>query len=113
MTIEVARRYDFQGIHHVPDLPAPWSGRHTHSYMVEVVAQGTGRIVVDTDTIDAAWRAEMPEALLVDLDERYGPANTTVEALAARWLRILQAWVPEVVRVVVWEDLTRWGSATA
>ncbi len=111
--IEVARVYRFDGRHHVPSLPYPWCEPHDHRYTVEVVARGAGPVVVDTDLIDRAWKTiGLPYSLeLIDLDAIYKPEDTTVEALATTWLEVLRGMVPEVCRVRVWEDETRWGLA--
>ncbi len=105
---QVARRYRFRGRHHVPSLPAPWCEPHEHDYTVEVVARGDLPVVVCTDTLDAEWERVRPVFALTDA---YDPESTTVEALSARWLADLHAAVPEVFRVVVWEDDDRWGAA--
>lgn len=105
---EVARRYRFRGRHHVPSLPEPWCEPHEHDYTVEVVARGDAPVVIDTDLIDEAWQAVRPAFVLT---AAYAPNETTVEALAERWLRDLHAAVPAVFRVVVWEDDDRWGAA--
>lgn len=105
---EVARRYRFRASHHIPSLPSPWDVPHEHDYTVEVIARGEGRIVVDTDRIDRAWAAFNPGP---DLDRKFGPEQTTVEALAEHWLQAFRRLVPAVYRVVVWEDDDRWGAA--
>jgi 6-pyruvoyl-tetrahydropterin synthase len=122
VVVEVARRYQFNGEHHVPGLPLPWCDRHTHRYTVEVVARGSDTsVVVDTDLMDHAWDsifASLPSpghvdvpARLIDLDIAYGPQWTTVESLSQRWLREFYDVVPEVVEVSVWEDMKRRGTA--
>jgi 6-pyruvoyl-tetrahydropterin synthase len=113
---EVARRYQFIATHHVPGLPEPWSIPHQHLYTVEVIARGVGSLIVDTDDMDRRWDEIRPNpfgdiAHGADLDQEYGAANTTVEALATRWLRGFRERLPMVARVVVWEDESRWGSA--
>lgn len=105
---QVARLYRFRGRHHVPGLPAPWCEPHEHDYTVEVVARGDLPIVVDTDLLDRAWEVVQPAFVWL---ATYAPRDTTVEALSHRWLNDLSAAVPEVFRVTVWEDDTRWGSA--
>lgn len=105
---QVARRYQFTATHHIPGLARPWSDVHQHLYAVEVVAQGVGAMIVDTDEMDARWREIQPGD---DLDLAYGAENTTVEALAQRWLRGFRERLPMVSRVVVWEDQSRWGAA--
>ena len=109
--IRVARLYRFYGRHHVPQLPAPWCYTHGHQYTVEVVA--TSNPLLDTDLLDQAWKDVIASAGedggVVELDI-LGPENTTVEALAVRWYEALRERVPEVRRVKVWEDDSRWGS---
>jgi 6-pyruvoyl-tetrahydropterin synthase len=110
----VARRYTFCAEHHVPGLAEPWSRPHAHGYTVEVEAtgepKGEAMMIVDTDAIDAAW-AELAPADGSDLNAGYD--HTTVEWLASYWLAELRGRVPEVSRVTVWEDETRWGRAVA
>jgi 6-pyruvoyl-tetrahydropterin synthase len=114
----VARRYKFAGRHSLPSAGPPWSEPHDHIYTVEVVASAEdlpeGALVVPTDEIDAAWSAEWGEGPPtagdhVDLDDLLGAENTSVEALAHRWLAELGAAVPEITSVTVWEDEQRWG----
>lgn len=110
---QVARLYRFRGRHHVPSLPFPWCEPHEHDYTVEVVARGGLPVVVSTDLIDVAWREYgfLPSPPTHDLSDAFGAENTTVETLANHWLTLLAADIPEVSRVTVWEDDTRWGSA--
>lgn len=112
--IEVARRYTFVGVHHVPGLPAPWCERHRHVYTVEIAARSYDdcEIVVDTDLLDEAWTFVFyMRDDVVDMDSLYGAENTTVESLARNWLASIRSRVPQVYRVVAWEDESRWGSA--
>jgi 6-pyruvoyl-tetrahydropterin synthase len=113
MTTEVARRYRFRGKHHLPGFPEPWCEVHEHDYTVEVVAVSpVGDVHVDTDRIDQAWRFIKSDTDgPYDLDA-FGPENTTVEALAQRWLRMFRYEIPSTVQVSVWEDDDRWGRAT-
>lgn len=111
VSVKVGRRYYFEGTHHVPSLPAPWNEVHGHRYWVDVEARGSGDVVVDTDKMDRAWVAQEVPSKEADLDGLYGPENTTVEALAQRWLDELHGEIPAVFRVTVYEDLMRWGVA--
>jgi 6-pyruvoyl-tetrahydropterin synthase len=98
---EVARLYRFRATHSLPEFPAPWCYPHEHDYTIELVAEGG----TDTDEIDHYWRT-LDMGTGRNLDEHYSP--TTVENIAEELLAGHQA----LVRVVVWEDQARWGSAS-
>lgn len=108
MSAAVARRYRFSAKHHVSGLGERWAEPHGHDYTVEVVAEGLiAPVVVDTDLMDDAWE---PIGLRIDgtdLNESVG-GPTTVEDLAATFLRAMPGFVREVT---VWEDDDRWGRA--
>jgi 6-pyruvoyl-tetrahydropterin synthase len=107
MNSAVARLYKFEATHHVEGLADPWRSPHGHGYTVEVVAEGEGPLVVDTDVLDAAW-APLAERLEgADLNEAVG-GPTTVEDLA---MRLLKEFPWPARQVTVWEDDDRWGRA--
>jgi 6-pyruvoyl-tetrahydropterin synthase len=117
MRQEVARRYKFRGEHSLPGLEPPWCDLHEHLYTVEVVAAADievpGVLVLDTDELDRAWDVAFPQKRngLVNLNKVFGASFTSVEALSSLWLRLIRQTCPPVVRVTVWEDDERWGSA--
>lgn len=113
--IELGRRYFFDGRHHLPQLAGTeWGEVHQHAYTVEVVCSVHSPMDVDTADIDAAWEMirPQPQGYPVNMDKIYGAENTTVEWLAAHWLKRFRVRFLEVARVVVWEDDSRWASAS-
>lgn len=111
----VARRYFFRAEHQVAGFPAPWCEPHEHDYTVEVVAERDGppvSVIVDTDLLDATWRA-LAECLEGSSLNETTPTSTTVEALSAWLLGVFAADISEVREVTVWEDASRWGRTRA
>ncbi len=103
---EVWRRYVFQSAHRLPHVPAGHKcGRmHGHGFEVILHARQDGAVAaVDGDTLDAAW-APLQQALdFACLNDIAGLANPTSEMMSSWLWQRLQAALPTLTRVTVFE----------
>lgn len=121
--MRIAKRFTFEAAHVLPNHDGKCARLHGHSYVVEVVCEGSCNpengapdegMVVDFSKVKDAW-LELHE--LVDhrnlndvLPAMYQP--TTAEHIA-RWLLLeLRRRLSLVVSVKVWETATSWAEAT-
>lgn len=104
--VQVWRRYVFQSAHRLPHVPAGHKCGRMHGHGFEVIlhaGQDGAGAPVDGDTLDAAW-APLQQALdFACLNDIAGLANPTSEMMSSWLWQRLQAALPTLTRVTVFE----------
>lgn len=116
MKLRIAKTFDFDAAHWLPNVPEEHKCRrlHGHTYRVEVVCEGEPDergFVCDYAEIAAAW-APMHEVLdHRELNLVPGLENPTTEVLAPWILERFARSLPCVALVRVYESSTTWCEA--
>jgi 6-pyruvoyltetrahydropterin/6-carboxytetrahydropterin synthase len=116
MNITIAKVFDFDAAHFLPRVAAEHKCRrmHGHTYRVELICAGPldqHGMVLDYAEIAKAWE---PVHAALDhriLNEVPGLENPTTEVLAPWIFERIEASLPELVAVRVYESSTTWCEA--
>ena len=116
MRLLIAKSFDFDAAHFLPNVPDGHKCKrlHGHTYQVEVICEGEPDergMVVDYADLARAW---LPIHAVVDhraLNEVPGLENPTSEVLALWLLDRFVSAVPETVAVRVYESSSTWCEA--
>lgn len=107
--VELRKWFSFEAAHFLPRVPAghKCARMHGHSYRIELVVEGpvdpeTGWLI-DFAELDEAWRPLHESFDHRVLNEVPGLENSTCENLAVYVFRALQARIPQLSAVTVWE----------
>lgn len=114
--IRIAKTFDFDAAHFLPNVPDGHKCKrmHGHTYRVEIICSGeldARGMIIDYAEIAQAWK---PLHALLDhrcLNDIPGLENPTTEVLAPFVLNRLPALLP-VVAVRIYESATTWCEVT-